>query len=291
MRCPGLVLATDLPPYQPKTWDRIIGKAEGHTSENPTTSRRRFSSPTGLLGIRRGASGRHVRRLPSGTGPCGECCWNGLPNKPAGIPGAMFATTYQSSARSGYPSHPPEKSTACWADAPQTSLPPLRAFTRAGQAGSHLPLSSASTTHGAAVDSNLVAALIVALERAIPRLLLRPARSGAKLLIGAAGDLTRQRSELIVENALLRQLLIVLHRSIERSRLHRDERVLLLARAQQIRRWRHALRVASPEMPLPLPRQLLARWATRPGPAQCTNPMLTGGTAAIDPAYAQQQLE
>jgi len=141
------------------------------------------------------------------------------------------------------------------------------------------------------VDSNLVAALIVALERAIPRLLLRPARSGAKLLIGAAGDLTRQRSELIVENALLRQLLIVLHRSIERSRLHRDERVLLLARAQQIRRWRHALRVVSPEMPLPLPRQLLARWATRPGPAQCTNPMLTGGTAAIDPAYAQQQLE
>lgn len=97
--------------------------------------------------------------------------------------------------RVGYPSHPPENSMACAADAPQTSPPPLRPLTRAGRAGSLLPIYPASTTHGAALDSNLVAALIVALERAIPRLLLRAARSGAKLLIGTAGDLTRPRSE------------------------------------------------------------------------------------------------
>ena len=54
------------------------------------------------------------------------------------------------------------------------------------------------------MDSNLVAALIIALGRAVRRL-LRPARSGAKLMIGAAGDLTRTRSELMAENALLRQ--------------------------------------------------------------------------------------
>jgi len=95
------------------------------------------------------------------------------------------------------------------------------------------------------VDSNLVAALVLALERANPPLLLRPARSGAKLLIGAAGDLTRPRSELIAENALLRQQLIVLRRSIERPRLHHDERVLLLALARPARRWRDALHVWS----------------------------------------------
>jgi len=55
------------------------------------------------------------------------------------------------------------------------------------------------------VDSNLVAALIIALVRALRRL-LRPACSPAKLMIGAAGDLTSTRSELMAEIALLRQL-------------------------------------------------------------------------------------
>jgi putative transposase len=96
------------------------------------------------------------------------------------------------------------------------------------------------------VDSNLVAALIIALGRAVRRL-LRPARSGAKLMIGAVGDLTRTRSELMAENALLRQQLIVLRRSIKRPRLHRDDRVLLLALARLTRRWRDALHVVSPE--------------------------------------------
>ena len=72
-------------------------------------------------------------------------------------------------------------------------------------------------------------ALIGALVRVVQRL-LRPARSAAEVGIGAARDLTRARSELIAENALLRQQLIVLRRSIERPRLHRDDRVLLLLR-------------------------------------------------------------
>jgi putative transposase len=96
------------------------------------------------------------------------------------------------------------------------------------------------------VDSNLIAALIIALGRALRRL-LRPARSTAMLMIGAAGDLTRTRSQLIAENALLRQQLIVLRRSVERPRLHRDDRVLLLALARLTRRWRDALHVVNPD--------------------------------------------
>jgi len=91
------------------------------------------------------------------------------------------------------------------------------------------------------VDSNRIAALIIALGRAVRRL-LRPARSGAKLVIGAAGDLTRTRSQLMAENALLRQQLIVLRRRIERPRLHRDDRLLLLALARLTRRWRRLAR-------------------------------------------------
>jgi len=52
------------------------------------------------------------------------------------------------------------------------------------------------------VDSNLVAALIIAVGRALRRL-LRPARAGAKLMVDAAGDLTRTRSELMTENRCL----------------------------------------------------------------------------------------
>ncbi len=74
------------------------------------------------------------------------------------------------------------------------------------------------------MDSNLVAALITALGRALRRL-LRPARAGANLMVGAAGGLTRKRSELMAENALVRQQLIALRRSIARPRLHHDDRV------------------------------------------------------------------
>ncbi len=85
-----------------------------------------------------------------------------------------------------------------------------------------------------------------ALVRVAQRL-LRPARSAAEVGIGAAGDLTRTRSELMAENALLPQQLIVLRRRIEHPRLHRDDRLLLLALARLTRRWRDALHVVSPE--------------------------------------------
>ena len=78
-------------------------------------------------------------------------------------------------------------------------------------------------------------ALIGALVRVVQRL-LRPARSAAEVGIGAARDLTRSRSELLAENALLRQQVIVLRRSIRRPQVHHDERLLLLILARLFRR-------------------------------------------------------
>ena len=74
-------------------------------------------------------------------------------------------------------------------------------------------------------------ALLGALARAVQRL-LQPARSVAKVGIGAARDLTRTRSELLAENALLRQQVIVLRRGVRRPRIHRDDRLLLLILAR-----------------------------------------------------------
>jgi hypothetical protein len=73
-------------------------------------------------------------------------------------------------------------------------------------------------------------ALIGAIVRPVQNL-LRPARSAAKVAIGAARDLTRTRSELLAENALLRQQVIVLRRGTRRPRIHRDDRLLLLIQA------------------------------------------------------------
>ncbi|MGA7979413.1 MAG: integrase core domain-containing protein [Chromatiaceae bacterium] len=89
-------------------------------------------------------------------------------------------------------------------------------------------------------------ALIGAVVRAVQRL-LRPARSSAKVGIGAAQDLTRTRAELLAENALLRQQVIVLRRGIRRPRIHRDDRLLLLILARLCRRWRDALHVVNPD--------------------------------------------
>jgi putative transposase len=88
--------------------------------------------------------------------------------------------------------------------------------------------------------------LIAALVRVVQRL-LRPAHSAVAVGIGAARDLTRTRSELLAENALLRQQVIVLGRSVERPRLHHDDRLLLLILARLCRRWRDALHLANPE--------------------------------------------
>jgi len=77
--------------------------------------------------------------------------------------------------------------------------------------------------------------------------LLRPAHSAAMVGIGAARDLTRTRSELLAENALLRQQVIVLRRNIRRPRLHHGDRLLVLILARLCRQWRDALHVVNPE--------------------------------------------
>ena len=73
----------------------------------------------------------------------------------------------------------------------------------------------------------------------------RPATSPA-LVLGAAADLVRSRSELIAENALLRQQLIVLARTEKRPRLTRSDRALLVLLASRVRAWRQALLIVRP---------------------------------------------
>jgi transposase InsO family protein len=84
---------------------------------------------------------------------------------------------------------------------------------------------------------------------AVPRRLLRWSRPAAStsLVLGTTTDLLRSRSELIAENALLRQQLIVLARSVKRPRIARTDRPLLVLLASRVRAWRQALLIVQPE--------------------------------------------
>src|SRR6266700_2186333 len=60
-------------------------------------------------------------------------------------------------------------------------------------------------------------------------------------------DLGRSRSQLIAENALLRQQLIVLRREVKRPAFTRTDRILLVLLAKLVRSWQQALLIVKPD--------------------------------------------
>jgi len=161
----------------------------------------------------------------------------------------------------------------------------LTGTTRTGFYSSPLGISHSRSP----LDLNLIAALIVALGRVVQRL-LRPARCAANLAVGATTDLSRTRPDLLAENALLRQQVIVLRRRIERPRLHRDDRLLLLVLARLTRRWRDVLHVVSPETLLRWHRDLFKIVWTRKSRPQQRPKRLSPEVVSLTQAMAKDNL-
>ncbi len=67
------------------------------------------------------------------------------------------------------------------------------------------------------------------------------------LLLGTLADLARGKSELVAENALLRQQLIILRRQSKRPVCTKRDRILLVLLAKTVRAWRQALLIVQPE--------------------------------------------
>jgi putative transposase len=76
------------------------------------------------------------------------------------------------------------------------------------------------------------------------------------LLLGTLADLTRGKSELLAENALLRQQLIILRRQIKRPVYRKTDRFLLVVLARMVRSWKQALLLVQPETLLRWHREL-----------------------------------
>jgi putative transposase len=71
--------------------------------------------------------------------------------------------------------------------------------------------------------------------------------TATSLLLGVLTDVAKNKSELVAENALLRQQLIILRRRVKRPACTRADRMLLVLLARAVRTWKQALLIVQPE--------------------------------------------
>ena len=96
------------------------------------------------------------------------------------------------------------------------------------------------------------------------QILLQPLRHWTKPdnhapIPNAALDLARSKSELMLENALLRQQLIVLQRQTKRPKLSWRDRALFVLLASKLRTWKQSLLIVRPDTVLRWHRELFRR--------------------------------
>lgn len=112
----------------------------------------------------------------------------------------------------------------------------------------------------------------------------------AKESLPVGGNLHRPgptRSELLAENALLRQQLIILSRQVKRPACAKTDRVLLVVFARATRSWKQALLIVQPETLLGWHRHLFRwYWKRRSTPAT-RKPKITAETVALIQAMAR----
>ena len=71
--------------------------------------------------------------------------------------------------------------------------------------------------------------------------------STSSLPLGTLADLARSKSELVMENMLLRQQLIILKRQVKRPVCTKTDRILLVFLTRAVRAWKNALFLVQPE--------------------------------------------
>jgi putative transposase len=101
------------------------------------------------------------------------------------------------------------------------------------------------------------------------------------LLLGMLTDLSRSKSQLVAENAFLRQQLIILRRQVKRPACTKTDRMLLVLLARMVRTWKQALFLVQPETLLRWHRQgfkLFWKYKSRSASSQ---PKLSAETVAL----------
>jgi putative transposase len=101
------------------------------------------------------------------------------------------------------------------------------------------------------------------------------------LLLGTVADLAKGRTELLVENALLRVPLIVLRRQIKRPACRKTDKFLLVLLARMIRTWKQALFIVQPETLLRWHREFFRLFWKHRSKADARQPKLSSETIAL----------
>jgi putative transposase len=94
-------------------------------------------------------------------------------------------------------------------------------------------------------------------------------------------DLGRSKSQLIAENALLRQQLIMLRRQVKRPAFTRADRMLLVLLARLVRTWKQALLIVQPDTLLRWHRELFRLVWKRRSKAASRQPKVASETVAL----------
>jgi len=103
----------------------------------------------------------------------------------------------------------------------------------------------------------------------------------SSLPLGTLADLARSKSELIAENALLRQQLIILKRQVKRPACTKTDRILLVLLARGVRAWKQTLLIIQPETLLRWHRELFRRYWKRRSKASSHKPKVATETIAL----------
>ncbi len=99
--------------------------------------------------------------------------------------------------------------------------------------------------------------------------------------LSTLADLGRSKSELVAENALLRQQLIILRREVKRPSISRTDRILLVLLARLVRTWQQALVIVQPETLLRWHRELFRWYWKRKSKAPARKPKVAVETIAL----------
>src|SRR5438552_10129823 len=103
----------------------------------------------------------------------------------------------------------------------------------------------------------------------------------SSLPLQTMADLGRSKSELIAENALLRQQLIILHRQVKRPTCSKADRTLLVLLARLVRTWEQALFIVQPDTLLRWHRELFRLYWKRRSKASSHKPKVAAETIAL----------
>ena len=110
----------------------------------------------------------------------------------------------------------------------------------------------------------------------------------SSLPLQTLADLSRSKSELVAENALLRQQLIILKRQVKRPPVTRADRILLVLLARWVRTWQQALVIVQPDTLLRWHRELFRLYWKRKSKAPARKPKVAEETITLIKQMAQE---